>query len=519
MGYMKLQGNEDNYEIDEIDCFEKPFGIVLDGMKKGYSNLFYMFLKMVQAYNIKEYLPIAPKSTIETEMFIKHNVLQKEFNITIHRVECDDTDRFHSLMEEILEGPNVILIPGSLKELYYSKYYKRRNWPHLFLIKSYDKENELYYTLDSSQFYKENMALYRDFVIPYDIMKSVHFEYKNDYYPYIYYINVKEKNITNENNIVKSCVNLYLNKRIEQPYREVTYISSLFEKKNSADEVTYYSQKLFRTNKAKKIFLKELEKYLQNHNYDQGAFQQLSERLCNEWKKQTNICVVHARKGQDIDVSKALYHVMELEESLYEEIGKVHEFLISNGNACNSDNNSMFENNAENIIRSKDDGYIFDFPKGKVYTSWFKDDSPKVVIRKNDNEQVYMRCTVDVQELKECSNFHAGIFMRTNQGYVYFWGTHCCNVVRLDLSGIDTDLYSYDHNARCINLFIRLDGKRCSVGIIEDSHENVLNESELVGNIYEIGVGCKTWDESDEVKIIFKNIAVQNEERLEIVSF
>ena len=57
------------------------------------------------------------------------------------------------------------------------------------------------------------------------------------------------------------------------------------------------------------------------------------------------------------------------------------------------------------------------------------------------------------------------------------------------------------------------------MGIIEDSHENVLNESELVGNIYKSGVGCKTWDDSDEVKIIFKDISVQNEERLEILSF
>lgn len=510
MGFMKLMGNEDEYEIDEIDCFEKPFGIVLQGMKAGYSNIFYMFLKMVQAYNINEYLPIGSKSTIETEMYTKHKILQDNFNIIIHKTTCDDPDKFHDLMENLLAGPNVILIPGSLKELYYSKYYKRRNWPHLFLIKSFDRDYGLYYTLDSSQFYKENMALYRDFVIPYDIMKNVHFEYKKDFFPYIYYINISENELVDSNSIVKKCLEFFLNDRAEQSYREITFINDLFANKNSDEDVSYYSQKLFRTIKAKKVFLNELIKYLKEQDYNSDALESLlllADKINKEWKKRINICFVHARKGSNVDLENALSTAISLENELYEQIKSVLAYLSISKVDSNKDEFSMFENNEDKIISANNGEYIFHFPKGKVYTSWFKDDSPKVIYKKVDSESenIFFKCTADIKEMNDDSHFHAGIFMRTSQGYVYFWGTHCGNIVRLDLAGIDTDLFSYDYDKKTVDLFIRIEEKKCTVGIIVDGIEKPLKDVVMVGSVSEIGLGCKSWDDSDEIVIDFKD--------------
>ena len=517
MGSMKLEGNKDSYEIDEVDCFEKPIGIILEGMREGYAGLFYMFLKFTQAYNVNGFLPKRAKSTIETEMYIKKRMLKEEFNIEIQSTECKEQAQLHKFMEEKLVGSNVVLIPGNLKELYYSKYYRRRNWPHLFLIKSYDPENQLYYTLDSSQFFKENMALYRDFVIPYHIMENVHFEYKKDFFPYIYYIDSGlGEQLTDANTIINHCLNYYLQDRNEQPYREIYYMNCMYEKNGSQDEVTYYSERLFRTNKAKKLFFHELEIYLESHEYPKDeleAFHAIAEKVSNAWKKVINICFVHARKGQKLDVDKEISDVILLEENLYDQFVNMKKFTArAAAKGKETHQQKQLENNGDHVIAIEQEGaYTFTFPKGKVYTAWFKDDSPKVVLgnMRAYKEGFSISCTVQIEEAGELSNFHAGIFLRTDHGYVYFWGTHCGNLVRMDLSGINTDIYTYEKAGEELSIRVSVDKHGCKVetlerDIVEDSHE-----VSLTGNVVEVGVGCKTWDDSDFVKLTFKEMKLE----------
>lgn len=519
MANMKLEGNKDSYEIDEVDCFEKPIGIVIEGMRPGYAGLFYMFLKFTQAYNVEHFFVDTPKNTIETEMKVKKQILREEFGVELQYKEWKETESFHNFMEKELSGTNVVLVPGSLKELFYSKYYRRRNWPHLFLIKSYDSENQLYYTLDSSQFFKENMNLYRDFVIPYDIMERLHATYKKDYFQYVYCIDSgKTEQMLDAGTIVGSCIHYFLKGKIEkQPYREIYYLEHMNQAIGSQEEVTYYSEKLLRTNKAKKVFLHELGRYLEMKEYAKeklDEFQTCAEHVLKEWKKLTNICYVHARKGKCTDVREESKNAVLMEEALYEQIKELSGFVQ---NSVSEDTvrkgKKQLENNEEHVITiGQDNTYTFLLPKGKVYTSWFKDDSPKVVLKQiSDYENsFYISCKVKINVMKECSNFHGGIFLRTDQGYVYFWGTHCGNLIRLDLGGIDTDLYTYEKAGEEVWIGVRLEKNSCRVEVLSNGEVEDFHDISLIGRVVEVGVGCKTWDESDEVALTFSQVRMED---------
>lgn len=515
---IRIKANEDKYQIDEIDCFEKPIGIVLESLGEGYSNLFYMCLKLTQAYNINKYYPNQIKSTIESEMDLKKRLLKNEFNIGIYSDICNDN--LHDSIESKINDNSVILIPASLMELYYSKYYKKRNWPHLFLIKGYDRENKLYYTLDSTQFYKENLALYKDFVIQYDVLEKIHEAYKKEFFNELYFIDCKEKdNIIDRHTIIKKCLDLYLNDLNHQPYREIDYINYMYESLNIKEEVTYFSEKLFRTIKAKNVFYSELIDILKKSNYRKDALDNLEtdkERLINSWKKVINIIFVNVRRKKKLDVNEEVSEVVALEKKIRNALVEVEKFINENkDNIINNKTGIYIENNEDNIIQvTENNEYIFNFPKGKVYTSWFEDDSPKVVIedvRKYKNG-VIISSKVKINKSTEFSNFHAGIFLRTEQDYLYFWGSHCGNVLRMDLSGIYTDLFTIEKECKEVSIRAIVNKNLCTIQSLENDKVEKSYDIKLIGDVVQVGVACKTWDDSDPVNIIFEDIKVEWEE-------
>lgn len=69
----------------------------------------------------------------------------------------------------------ISLIFGNLRELYYSKYYQKDDWGHVFLITGYDEKRDLLNIFDSSQKYtEEHLAKYGAYVMPNEILQKMY---------------------------------------------------------------------------------------------------------------------------------------------------------------------------------------------------------------------------------------------------------------------------------------------------------------------------------------------------------
>lgn len=509
---MKIKANTDNYQISEVGCFEKPIGMVMDIFGEGYSNLFYMILKLYISYNVKNFYS---KRKVDDHtlyyMNLRDIILKEKFNIILHRHNC--TSDLHKFIEEKINKDNAVLIPGNLYELYYSKYYKKRDWPHLFLINGYDKDNRLYYIFDSTQFYRENLSEYKEFVIEYDVMEKIYKSYQKTFLKELYYIDCSEiEMITSRYSIILNCLQTAINDLDEQPYKELQYFDLIIENLNSEEIVNYYLEELHRTTNAKGVFYNEIIKVLDEYNYETKKInkcQKIKDNLLHEWSKVINAAFMKLHRGNIINLKEELAYVMSLEEAIRNELVDAERFMVENkDNFTKNMKRACFENNEDDIIRECDNhNYIFNFASGKVYSSWFKDDSPKVVIStaKEFINGFIISSKVRIKNYNELSNFHAGIFMRTEQNYVYFWGTHCGNSLRMDLCGIYTNIYEIPYQSDEVILCIEFDNNSCILQYVNEETKKIASayKMELSGNIMEIGIGCKTWGESTPLKVEF----------------
>lgn len=120
----------DNYDFSEIRCVEKPFSIILDSYMEGYGKMFSLALKYYQSYPIKNYLD---QSTYEDIYRLQMKILNDYFGIDFITEEVGDSVIVDWIKNKV-EDNCVPLIFGNLKELYYSKYYKKENWGHVFWL-------------------------------------------------------------------------------------------------------------------------------------------------------------------------------------------------------------------------------------------------------------------------------------------------------------------------------------------------------------------------------------------------
>lgn len=510
MKISKLKGNKDNYELDEISCFEKPFGIAMEGFGEKYSNLFYAVLKMVKSYVIETY--DFNEDDIRAELDIILSIIDGIFNIEVGNsdVKVDVCD----YITDKLENENIVLIPGDLSEVYFSKYYKKQSWPHLFLIKGYDMDNSLFFVIDSTQFYKENLNCYREFVIPCKIIEEAYKKYKLGYPGGIYYINAESKNVSNFLGIFIEMLKLFLNMKNGKSYRELRMVENLYNKFEDSKFVSNYTADIINLNKEKAVFFTELLNCLKELEYSENKIENLEkllDEIVKEWKLHLNIVLFNVAKKKKVDIDKAFSNVILKEKLLFQNVNIIVEDLINNYNDNKlSSSKYILENNEDNLISiDKENGIAFSLPKGKVYSSWFEDDSPKAIISNHNkkNNKFTIECAVKIIESSSFSKYHAGIFLRTSKNNIYCWGVHCGNIVRIDLSGISMDLFSYEYAENRYNLKTEVSASKCIVKLYDNEDTNIVtHEIELIDEIIEVGVCCKTWDESDHIKISFEDI-------------
>lgn len=517
---LKMKIPNDDYEFSEIRCLEKPFAIMLNSFKEGYGKLFYFVLKFLQCYRIKEYDKV--QSDFSNTFRLQQVVLHDFFNIDLYFDSVKNED-INQWIEHKIDNNDVPFIFGNLRYLFYSKYYKKADWGHLFMIYGYDSSKQLFQVIDSSQEYKkEHAAIYKPFVIQYETLLNLYSNryVLNDIKPC--YLDCNQvHNLCDVKSIVLKCIEYYIN---ENPLLNLREVGIIHKIKSSSEltDMKWLSEDLMRIRNAKNVFLSELIELFDDKKFKiikKSEFLHLKKLLIIEWQKSINKIMVGLYKNQVIDIDDILKNVYIYENKMRDNVCMMKKEIIINGDEVfkeilrkNESPKDIFENNDDNIIsKIESNNFLFNFPKNKVYPSFGIDDSPKVIIYKNvfQKELISLFVKMTTISFNDLSEFLGGIFLRTEYDDVFFWGNFCNKTIRLDMSGISNNISEVSHMDREVILFVKVaQGTKFTVGYKNEA--NVLTNcysTTLKERIIDMGIGCKTWGKTNLLKVNYEVIS------------
>lgn len=339
-----IKSNIDTYQYDEVNCYEKPVGIILDSFSKNYPSLFYMIVKMTQAYNVSDYF-VKELSTTDVQLQLISRILQSLFNVDMGCIDVSDKELVEVIKKKIDED-YFMLVPGNVIELYYSKYYKKINHQHLFLIHGYDEDEGLFYIMDSEQFYEEDFGLYKSFVIPYSLMLKIFNKYQKEYgLSKAYYINCEMSGeIRPDIELLKQILHLFINGLEQQPFRTIDLLKAAqdMQLSNIDDEILleFYFEELLLAVKAKNVFLTELINLLKYFCIDSEIIDEIENdrhMIVEKYKQITIYALVKIRRKRVINLGDILEKLIKLENNIVTHIRYGYQ------NLCNTDCQSFKE--------------------------------------------------------------------------------------------------------------------------------------------------------------------------------
>ena len=342
-----IKPNMDNYKLDEIGCFEKPFGIVLESYEERYSSAFYMFLKFYQSYNTERY-PFGTVTSFNDRMQIGIDIINEIFNIKCENI--NPQGNIHEFIQNKLMLNTPVLVPGNLKECYYATQHKVSDHAHLYIIKGFDKDKRKYFILDSTHIKGEGYK-YDDFFVEEDALESLYKSCCKDMdinYMYCFSSQTSKSSVSIDD-IVLKCINIYENNLAKQPYKEIDYINvvvSLIQNNNNLNSsfseekedvkkeytVEGFLMEMKNTIKFKNIFLSELITNLSLYISDNNFLNNLVERkssVIKKWNEIVDLAIACLYRGKLFDLSKEFGEAIKIEEQLRSLISEAKSMLLN----------------------------------------------------------------------------------------------------------------------------------------------------------------------------------------------
>ncbi len=499
----ELKKYSESYDVNHLNCMERPFAAALNSFNSIYRSLFIILLKMSQCYKIRNYEKDL-YSEFRTIKKVKY-ILKKEFNVELSEVTCSP-ENINTTIEKILDNNNPVFVPGNLIELFYSKFYKTSDWMHLFLIKGCDSFKKIYHILDSTQRRDELDYDCYDFVITYDILKDMYASFnKNIYHEKIYFIDSNKVDRTPDiNNILLNILNLFCFDLEEEPYNEILEL-----KPNSPN-----CDHLFRLANYKEAFWGELIivlKYCLKENNYISDFEQGTKYLIEKWKAFDRKLIYNLLKKNHQIIENSLNEIIKIEEKLRE---KCKYFLneLKNQKYVFMNNDSIkhyyTENNNDLIIKNiGDNSFEFNFDGRKFYNSWFSDDSPKIVFRMPEydiNSIIKFESQFKIIDASKAQSYMLGVFFRCASGITYFWGINCGTSILFENTGVNSNIIEVFESYEDYKIGFTISNKKIQLFYYDQlkKKKTVDTNTILTEPIVEYGIECKTWEKPQ--KLIFQ---------------
>lgn len=525
-----IKPNKDQYKLDEITCFEKPIGIVLDSYDSKLSSTFYMYIKFCSSY-LLNCSPYLEHSKVFNIMEISSHIINTNFNLRLEKINL--AENIHDFIESKLKNYDRILIPGNLKDLYYSEHYNTKDWPHIFVICGFDYTNKLYNILDFTQLHS-NDVIYKPFVIQYETLDKIYKSYCNYNGSNDIFILSNPNNLSQFDicKIIDSCLTLYENNLSANPHILFKYINSIneiitnndksFLKKNLKEKifgplnVEETTQNMFNLIKFKNVFFTELIESSRPFIKDTSLLNSITtkkEILITKWNNLSNIALINMKRVLYMDYQEYINELINLELEiknlvmlLKSELSKYK--LASTENSLI--NSFILENNEDSIINIENSNIQFNFLKQLEYNCWTGDNAPKILLNSQVIKLDNFTFTAKVSINKKADNcgFLSGFIIKFNNNATFYYGITSYNTLIIDerLKSFGLTETPYTHSE--VHLKLVNKNKKCTFYYTNDISTpfteffNLEDESKII----EIGLSCKTWTNTAPINIEFTNI-------------
>lgn len=497
------------YKLDSVNCFERPVAMIYNYLRPGSDNLYLMYRKLFQSFHICNDL---------NEL----RDYEKEIGVKCCHVSVKE-DIVNQLIKLISDGHPVI-VPGNLRELYYSSHYKLDNWGHPFLIKGYDEERKIFYIMDCIQNSQgTEIPCLNDFAMTFEQLQTIFHAYQGICEGHIYYFEVSREDRTLNERLI-DFLKVFYDLLCENKYIEYDVIQKL-ESLSGTDVNTMDSAMLkvgddmINTPKYRVVILEQLILCMKSLSYDTCNLAELMERLSNAWEIDNLMFMKCLRKA---DFSKVIYrrskNTEALEQELMQEIKKCIVFVKNTKLESEMDDcKIIYENNEDGIVKYEGGQYIFRFTTGKIYNTWLFDNCPKVLLYNGEPSQemnIQVKCSI-IKDFKR-SGHQEGIFIRTDTDELYMFGLDFQKKYLLDcVKKSNIDFFLNNEDIQQCQLFLRYGVETLSIGTIDvDGEWNELGHYEMNIKIKQAGIFCKTWDDCKSLEIVFSDVFCEANRKL-----
>lgn len=501
------------YYSDEVTCYERPPAIVLNFYKNRLGNLFLILCKAARVYCLDDNLSSDGVREYVTRFLYDYLGIQV----------CDDkkeVDIVNEVKCHIRDGEPV-MVSGNLYALPYSSKYKTTNWQHLFVIKGYSDETRRFMILDNVHlehipYEEKDRKLFDFYLSEVDIINL--YKSHNDVYGYDASFVFLKKNKYFSKYSERELLCIIIN-RISQKsgkkYRQIEKleeIALLFDENADKEKIDFLVKKLLNINKYKNVMLNEIVNYMQRYNYAIDKINEIlkiKERLYEAWCNFVTIVIIKIKRKKYQLNDAMLDNINLYEKQLVELLKEFENFLMTYED--DEKNISVYDNkeNLDHIISISEENTQFEFDNGRTYNLWNYGDAPKrTLMSKNVDESFRICVDIIIDEKTKENAFQAGIFVRNDEGKVWFAAYDNRDMLVLDKIGIDNLSKKITQSAS---------GKiRLVVEIVKDQiRARIENhqESELFtmferSSLIEIGFLVKTWGNGEYLKVDFRNNVV-----------
>lgn len=469
------------YTLDKVDCFERQIANTLEYYQRGYGHIYLIIKKVIDFFekNKKE----NKKKLFETILGIYLIYEKYSYEKLIDQIKlCVDNGR-------------PVLLVGNLKKVFYSIYYKEKDWPHLFLINGYNTQKELIYIFDNTQF-SELDSKYENFRITYDMVNE--FSKNDGVYNVISIKKTEYYNYYGIKAIIKQLTQLLVRSIMKDSNYILTYFCNSYDNISKAKFINL--PKYLEVTFSEYLFLLQINTDINTENVNN-----IITEYINYWKRYVIKNLVLFTKTPDsllsMEFNKDQY-VLSIENRLVSELKKINQniqdFVQTD---CKTEKSIFFiENNNDNILDVSKNMIKFDFSKNKIYNMWINDEAPKLILYKGKVKDFDIKLSVKIMHNYSVGRFQFGVFLRVSDA-VYFAAIDNANIVVIDMIGKDN--LSYDttilNNHKMV---VKFEKKELSL-FLDDCEQSIISRTIPLKSKNDIvfGICCKTWEKSGLLKV------------------
>lgn len=319
-----VKPNEDQWPIKEIDCFTKPHALAIESLapNKGLYDSYLYYLALSKSYGFCHKFEEGQNWAFDVHPYVS-NLLGFNYKGQI----CNNASELKNFIKSSIDAGQPVIVPGNLKKLFYSWAYKKMDGLHIFLVKGYNEELDLYSIQDCMQNFElipdfnKTSGNYTSFLIPMDTLidcwQSLH-EFDEFYYLGSYYLDKAftiEKSdapyLASNKEKLKYFSDFASYEQLPSYFREISVFGSNISKLNVTSKAVdeQFREAMLDTFFGSKRACLAMIKNMVSDFCDEEKMDRISKHISNiisDWSKFKDLFYLHAMR-------RNLVHISELE--------------------------------------------------------------------------------------------------------------------------------------------------------------------------------------------------------------